>query len=326
MDDLAQVPPARRPELIVSPLGDKGQHVVKDPRTGAFFTLGDQECFLLQHLDGARPARAVCAAYEARFGEPLGGEDLDGFLEVARQQGLLQTHDAQPVEEAAPPRPAPAPPPGPAARPAPRPLQSLLYWRKSLADPDRFLTWLEPRLRFLWTPAFLAVSAACILLAAGLVWVNRAALVSSFADALRWDAVVAVWLALVVAPACHEFAHGLTCKHYGGEVHEIGFLMIFLTPAFYCNVSDSWLFREKWKRLWVMLAGGYCDLCLWALAVFTWRLTVPTSWLNYLAWVVLSVLGVRVFFNFNPLLKMDGYYLVSDWSKSPTCGSAPGAG
>src|SRR5262249_14660246 len=85
----------------------------------------------------------------------------------------------------------------------------------------------------------------------------------------------------------------------------------------YCNVSDAWLFGERRKRLLVTLAGGYCDLCVWALAVFAWRLTPPEGISNYIAWVVLSVLGARVFFNFNPLLKLDGYYLLSDWKGIP---------
>ncbi len=299
MDASSRVPPTRRPELVISPLGDKGQHVVKDPRTGEFFTLGEQESFLLLGLDGTREGPALCAAFEARFGQTLAPDDLNAFLELAGQRGLLQSASA-------------------AVTPAtPRARQSILYWRKPLTDPDRFLTWLEPKARFLWTRSFLLASAACIALAAGVVWCGRDEMASSFAGAMRWEVVAVVWLTLVVATTCHEFAHGLTCKHFGGEVHEIGFLLIFLTPAFYCNVSDSWLFRERSKRLWVMLAGGYCDLCLWAAAVFTWRLTVPTTALNYLAWVVLSVLGVRVFFNFNPLLKLDGYYLVSDFLELP---------
>src|SRR5262249_282643 len=151
------------------------------------------------------------------------------------------------------------------------------------------------------------LSGGCILLASAVAWGHRQELVSCFAQTWRWETVLLVWLTLVVVTTCHEFAHGLTCKHYGGEVHEGGFLMPFFLPCFYCNVSDAWVFKEKSKRLWVMLAGGWCDLCLWALAVFVWRLTLPNSLLNYLAWVVLSVLGARVFFNFNPLLKLDGY-------------------
>ena len=205
-----------------------------------------------------------------------------------------------------------------ATRPTPdRTRQSILYWRKSLFDPDRFLTWLAPRLWFFWTRTFLIVSAGCIVLAALLCWANGDELASSFQSVLRWESIVLVWLTILVVTTCHEFAHGLTCKHYGGEVHEIGFLLLLLMPCFYCNVSDAWLFREKSKRLWVTLAGGYFELFLWALAVFAWRLTPPDTLLNYLAFVVLSVCGVRTLFNFNPLIKLDGYYLLSDWLEMP---------
>jgi multidrug efflux pump subunit AcrA (membrane-fusion protein) len=88
-------------------------------------------------------------------------------------------------------------------------------------------------------------------------------------------------------------------------------------PCFYCNVSDAWLFKEKSKRLWVTLAGGYFELFLWALAVFVWRITTPDSLVNYLAFVVSSACGVQTLFNFNPLLKLDGYYLLSDWLEIP---------
>src|SRR5205085_829876 len=139
----------------------------------------------------------------------------------------------------------------------------------------------------------------------------------SFLSSLRWETVLLAWLALLFVTTCHEFAHGLTCKRHGGEVHEVGFLMIFFMPCFYCNVSDAWLFQEKSKRLWVTLAGGYFELFLWALAVFVWRLTTPDSLVNYVAFVVLSACGVQTLFNFNPLLKLDGYYLLSDWVEVP---------
>src|SRR5262245_50484791 len=242
MSDLAALLPARRTDLVLRPLGDDSQWVVKDPATGDYYQLGAAEHFLLGQLDGKRDPGAARAAFAERFGHPLSEDELHEFVATAEAQGFLQTGPgATPAGRPADAGPGSAAPKG----------QSLLHWRKSLLDPDRLLTRLEPPLGVFWTGACLAASAACILLAAALLWANRQALAGSFAHALRWETAVLVWLTLLLVTTLHEFAHGLTCKHHGGEVHEIGFLLIFLMPAFYCNVSDAWLFKERSRRLWV---------------------------------------------------------------------------
>src|SRR5262249_29575970 len=104
--------PSRRPELLIRQLGDKGRYVVKEPRSGEFFHLGEAEHFLLMQFDGQRTVDEIGAAFAEQCGEPLSEDALDEFIELARSQGLLQ--------------------PGSPAR------QSLLHWRKSLWDPDRF--------------------------------------------------------------------------------------------------------------------------------------------------------------------------------------------
>jgi len=301
--------PTRRAELVIRPLGERGRYVVKDPATGTYFQLGEQEHFLLLLLDGEHGADAVCRKFEERFAEPLSADDLDGFVALARRQRLLR--------DRSPALPLPHSPNPPLFPSPPRKRQSILYWRTSLFDPDRLCTWLEPRLRFFWTRGFFVFSAACILIACAVVWTERAQAATSALRALRWETAVAVWFTIFVVTMLHEFAHGLTCKRYGGEVHEIGFLLMYFMPCFYCNVSDAWLFREKSKRLWVTFAGGYFELFLWALAVFVWRLTQPGSLVNYLAFVVFSACGVQTLFNLNPLLKLDGYYLLSDWLEIP---------
>jgi multidrug resistance efflux pump len=301
----------------VSPLGEDGPFVVKDPLSGAYYHLGAEEHFLLTQLDGCRDAETVRAAFAERFGQPLDDEELHEFLDLAEARGLLQ---ASPVASAIRENPLPAltqsGAPGPEPAAAPFGLR-LLYWRKSLFDPDRLFTWLAPKIWFFWTTAFVVVSAACIVLAAALLWANRHGLAQSFLSALRWETALFAWLVLLLVTTCHEFAHGLTCKHHGGEVHEVGLLLIFFMPCFFCNVSDAWLFKEKSKRLWVTLAGGYFELFLWALAVFVWRVTVPNGLVHYLAFVVLAACGVQTLFNFNPLLKLDGYYLLSDGMEVP---------
>ncbi|MBV8611662.1 MAG: hypothetical protein JO034_29990, partial [Singulisphaera sp.] len=309
-------PPPRRTELVMGPPGPDGLRVVKDPGTGRYYHLGEQEAFLLGQLDGVRTDAAIRAAFEAQFGEPLSDADLGDFLEVAREQGLLQSAeggapadgsraagpDCLEDEEDAPSRGR---------------RQSLLYWRTCLFDPDPLFNRLEPKLRFIWTRPFLVASAGCIMAAAVLVWTDRQEIVARLPTILRWEMIALGWVIAVAVTMVHEFAHGLTCKHHGGEVHEVGFLLMYFMPCLYCNVSDAWLIPEKSKRIWVTLAGGYCDLFVWALATFAWRLTLPGTLPNHLAWLVLSITGARIFFNFNPLLKLDGYYILSDLVEIP---------
>lgn len=307
-----KIPPSRRPDLLMKPLGEDGQHVVKDLRTGAYFNLPPAEAFLLGQLDGQRSADEICSAFEKRFGEPLTADDLDQFLQVAAEQKLLQ-----PAVESAPALPASSPPtPASAIRPL-RLAQSILYFRRSVFDPDRFFTWLAPRITFVWTAGFVCGSSAVIVLAGFLLWHNWHEYAEYLPENLRWETVALAWLILFVFTTLHEFAHGLTCKHYGGAVHEVGFLLMFFMPCFYCNVSDAWLIKERSRRIWITLAGGYCDLCNWALAVLLWRLLLPHTLPYRVAWLVMSICGGRVLLNLNPLIRLDGYYVVSDWLGIP---------
>jgi multidrug efflux pump subunit AcrA (membrane-fusion protein) len=303
--DLA-TPASARPDLIIRPHEEQGAYVVKDPRSGAYYHLGEEEHFLLTQLDGGRDFAAVAAAFAGRFGQPLPAEDFDEFLALARKQGLLVPEGAL--------LPAPVD-----ARPAapPRTRGNFLFWRVRVVDPDRLFTHVAPALWFLWTPGFLVLSALSIATAAGVLWSNRLDTVSHIAGAVSWQTAVRMWLTWVVVIVLHECAHGLTCKHYGGEVHEIGFLLIVFMPCFYCNVSDAWLFRRKAHRLWVTLAGAYFELFVWSLAVFAWRLAPAGTLLHELTLVIVAACGVRTLFNLNPLIKLDGYYLLSDWAEVP---------
>jgi putative peptide zinc metalloprotease protein len=300
--------PLSRRDFVFSPLGSDGKYVVKDPRRQSYFRLGPRERLLLELLDGDHDRQSLRDAFHDQFDDELTDEDIDGFLALAASRGLLQSSPESPPEKP-PPQAATVLPQSVKSRPGG---QSLLAWRKSLFDPDRLFTRLEPHLRFFWTSAFLGLSLVLIASAAIILWLNRAQFVSDLAENLRWQTLLLGGLTLVLVTALHESAHGLTCKHYGGEVHEVGFLLIFFMPSFFCNVSDAWLLPEKWKRLAITFAGGYFELCLWALAAMVWRLTLEDSLVNYLAWTVVSVSGVRVLMNFTPFIKLDGYYLLSD--------------
>ncbi len=314
MSHLATRLPIRRIELVIKPLGKGDRYVVKDPRRVEYFELGEEEHFLLMQLDGRRSAEDICAGFEERFGQSLYEEELEEFLALARERGFVQTdEDSGDLRSLI----ADSSSRNPQASGPKLAKQSVLYCRKRIFDPDRLFNWLEPKVRFFWTAGFLVFSAGSIVLATLVLWTNGHELAGSVQPALCWETVVWAWLVMLAVTTLHEFAHGLTCKHYGGEVHEIGFLLMYFMPCFYCNVSDAWLFREKSKRLWVTFAGGYFELFLWALAVFVWRLTLPGSFPHYLAFLIVASSGIDTLFNFNPLIKLDGYYLLSDWVEVP---------
>ena len=121
----------------------------------------------------------------------------------------------------------------------------------------------------------------------------------------------------------HEFGHGLSCKHFGGECHEMGVMILVLTPCLYCNVSDSWMLPSKWHRAAIGAAGMYVELVLASLATFVWWWSEPGV-LYYLCLNVMFICWVTtLIFNANPLLRYDGYYILADVMEIPTCGKRP---
>ena len=68
--------------------------------------------------------------------------------------------------------------------------------------------------------------------------------------------VASAVLLLTAFVTIHELGHAYACKHFGGEVHEMGFMLVFFMPAFYANVNDAWSFPQRSARLWVTAAGA----------------------------------------------------------------------
>jgi len=293
------VPPRLRPDLEIKtqPATDGPVYVLKDPVSGEFYRLREAEYFVARQFDGATSLEAIREKAEAEFGATLPMETLAAFVKVLFKSHLLETGEATGTDR---------------AQRAGWVRGRALYLRFKLWDPDRMLERLVPRLQFLFTPWFPAISGGLILLAAGTTITNRFDIgraIASLAGLASIPFIVAVLFALV---SVHEFAHGLACKRYGGSVHEMGFMLLYFQPALYCNVSDAWLFPERRQRLWVGFAGPYIELTLWAAATLLWRLTDPETWIHLVALIVAGSAGIKTLLNFNPLLKFDGYYLLSD--------------
>ena len=295
-------PPRIRRELLVREqrTGEGTVAIVKDPRTGHFFRFGEVEHFISQQCDGETSVEGIRQRTEARFGATLAPERLALFLRHLGRAGLLESGPA-----------------AEAARHRRRIRGSLLYLRFPVADPNRLFDRLAPALRWCYTGQFVAACGMLVAVALGTAVANWSEIAGDLSR-LYHPGVIPLFLAVTfLAASAHEFAHGVTCKHFGGEVHEVGFMLIYFQPAFYCNVSDAWLFPEKAKRLWVGFAGPYFELVLWALAVFTWRLTDLDLGANYIALILMAGSGVKTLLNLSPLLKLDGYYVLTDYLDVP---------
>src|SRR5437870_6671181 len=301
--------PRLRSDLTVSEQRTAGAPcvVIKDPLTSEFFRFGETEQFIAQQCDGETPLEVIRQRTEQKFGATLPAENLRAFIRNLDSAGLLEGDETESARAGKRGR----------GRRQGRLRGSLLYLRVKVADPNRLFDRLMPHVRGFFTPGFLVVGAAVILLAVGTAAANWSDIVQDFSRLYRFSAILPFLAVTFLAASAHEFAHGLTCKYFGGEVHELGFMLIYFQPAFYCNVSDAWLFPEKSKRLWVGFAGPYFELFLWALAALAWRLTDVETWVNYVALIVMTTSGIKTLFNFNPLIKLDGYYLLSDYLEIP---------
>jgi|KBSSwiStaDraftv2_1062776.scaffolds.fasta_scaffold04484_4 multidrug resistance efflux pump len=295
-------PPRLRTDLIVSrqetPAGPC--FVLKEPRTRRFFRLREAEYSIARRLDGQTSLASVAATVASELETEVSAATLVPFVEQLRRGGLLE---------------GPGAPPG---RPRQPLFQGDLLWVRFKAfDPDRLLDRLAARLGFFFTPAFVVGAASLILWALVTVLVQRNEIAGDLSRLWSFQNLFLAWIAILTVTTLHEFAHGLTCKHFGGHVHEMGFLLIYLQPAFYCNISDAWLFPERSKRLWVTFAGAFFEMTLWGLATLAWRLVEPGTWVSDAALVVMATSAIKQVFNLNPLIKLDGYYLLSDWLDVP---------
>lgn len=278
---------------------------VKDPLTGRFYRFGPVEAFILKQLDGATEPEDIQEKAAQKFGALLDSETLGAFLKSLDQRGLLRKKGGDPADDAT----------GSGVKGRIR--GSLLYMRFKLLDPDQFLDRLVVRVRLCFTRPFVIISAVVILLALLTLAANLDEIGRDLQGIFRPATIVPALVIILATTIGHEFAHGLTCKHYGGRVREMGFLLLLFQPALYCNVSDAWLFPEKSKRMWVGLAGIFFELVLWSLAVFVWRVTAPETGLNFVSLVLIGTSGIRILLNLNPLIKLDGYYVLSDWLEIP---------
>lgn len=293
--------------------------IVKNPETHKYFMFREPEWQLIRLFDGTRTRQQILDDYNQSVRSPISINLILSYEESLRRMELLE----QSVVEA-----------NLALldkgtnfkrRKAEQKTEgfNIFFIMFHLIDPDRFLTRTVKYVRWIWTPPVVAVVLVASIWTVSVfvqngaqIWAETLELYKfigkPLADILQFFAI------LCIIGAIHEYAHGYVVKMYGGEVHDIGMALFYFTPVFYCETSDSFMFTNKWHKFWVTVAGIYIEAIICAFATILWVASYPDTLTHELAYKTMLLTGfATVFFNINPLIKVDGYNALASYLEMP---------
>src|SRR5262249_47915414 len=243
--------------------------VVKDPITARYFRFTESQAAILELLNEPVDSSTLAVKASERLNGSVPLATIDGFLKSLDDKWLLDT---------------------PAVRDKLATLKShklqdrnLLYWKLLSINPERIFAWLLPRTQWAFTRLFHVFATLSIFGGFIISYLHWDEIRAGVQAMFNFHGLLFLWIVVFSVVTIHEFSHGLTCCHFGGKVKELGFMLIYFQPAFYCDVSDSWMFPSKRQRMWVTFAGGYIQLVVWGLCTMIWRITDPDTLINEIA-------------------------------------------
>src|ERR1700678_1420383 len=305
--------PKLRDDLRISEQTVAGEtsYVIKNQETNSYNRYGSTEYELLQLCDGTPTYTEIAEEMTARHPEsPLDETEALEFIdsiEPAMWERSIGEKNLAVLERIRDERKGRVD------------QSSMLYISFKAWDPNKTLEKIDPYLSWMFTWGFvyfsLFIFAVSFYLLAG-DWTRVQQDTSelyNFANKSAYDIWI-FWILLLGLGAIHEFGHGLTCKHYGGDVHQMGFLLIYFTPAFFTDTTDILLFQTGAPRQWVIFAGIWIELVICGLAALVWHFTAPGSLTNDFFYKMMLLSGIQgALLTLNPLVKADGYYALSQF-------------
>ena len=314
---MSERPPYKlRDDLIIKRRVYSGEikYVVKDPLRMQYFTIAAVAYELMSLCDGKRDLDTLLAMARKKLPTfKLDAAILLNFYETLKKQHFLEdawNRNVLLIEKQRRSREK-----SKAVNPAEVHLASF--------DPDGFLNAIVKHTGFLFTKPALVVYALLTVAAFSITFSHAEEFKIPFAQlwtipGTSWVGLLVLWAALLATALLHELGHGLTTKHFGGEVHKIGFMLLYFNPCFFCDVTESLFFEKKAHKQAVTAAGGIVNLVTASLAIFVWFFTARDLWVNQLMHRVALYSGLTtVIFNLNPLSRYDGYFLLSQHLDMP---------
>ncbi|MDP6445871.1 MAG: hypothetical protein QGG36_03275 [Pirellulaceae bacterium] len=296
--------PRPRRDLRVTPqcCGEDRHVVIEDPREQRFHQVGELEYLFLTQLDGQTTIASAWRAVQRR----------DAHFDRERMQRFARWLVANKLLESA----------SAGGETSPRSSRwrshSPLLFRLPLGCPDKLLERIAPTVGAVFSRPGLFIWIALMFAAAVALagdWSRFAAEARTIAGLDGWWLLPVCWLVLKLI---HELGHGVACKRDGGEVRQVGVAFILFAPVFFIDVSSTWRFRSRWRRIRCAAAGMYLELGVAALASLAWCFVSPhTALSKCLAQLILMASVSTLLFNANPLMRFDGYYVLSDLLSAP---------
>jgi putative peptide zinc metalloprotease protein len=289
--------------------------VVKEPVGLNYFRFHEEEYAILGMLNGRASLEDIKEQFESEFApQKITYHDLLQFVGMLHRSGLVISESTGQGHQLRVRRDEKK------WRELMGKLANVFALRFRGVDPERFFNFIYPYTG--WFFRWYTVVCVMLLGLAALTLVGvqfdefsrRLPNFHSFFGPQNWFYLA---ITMGVVKVLHEFGHGLSCKHFGGECHELGGMLLVFTPALYCNVSDSWMLPNKWHRAAIGAAGMYVELFLASIATFLWWFSTPGLF-NHICLSVMFICSVStVVFNGNPLLRFDGYYILMDILEIP---------
>ena len=312
-DRVPRVPP----NIVFKEHLEDGKPIVRAtiPPEDAMYRFTREHWALVQLFNGNRSYEEIAGAYSAQTGTEYGPDEVREFAASLEQDDfwyktpqernvLLLQMDAQKRKK-------------------------LLKAKKSkwgdlaeisfpAVNPDKFLTWLYSYTSFVYTWWFTLLTFALFGIMAAITIANWNQIGQDTLHFFNfsqksWSDVGIFYVVAVISLCWHETGHGHACKHYGGHVPAMGFLLIYLTPAFYTDITQGAVLASRYQRMIIALAGAWSELYICSVATIVWWLSSPETALHSAAYMMMLITGIAsILINFNPLMKLDGYYIMSE--------------